>query len=461
MDMINKFFSNLAEMLDSEIDAAVAAVEVEGILAKARFRAAVKKAGNEFRRLKMALGLDADSVALKIETVGLLSDSEIVQKFFSLTEDDQSDLVVGLEEMGTRGPRILELIQAKIDSDAAEAKADAEAKAEAARIRAYELAHPEVLVGAGIPVDDAVALSFIQTQPNGYFQRVSDVKALEKDIDGAVFVKSMFTGKMIPATEAKVLRLCFVCEEVVANRLRKLLGKAERFHHWDETQRWLAEREAEAAQRQAAQDALIAEVTTILSESAAYADGSQVWDHVSLARAMDRFLNAKAEAGQTVEGWQERITAQVYEEYTEKARFAYVGRLREQFSAVGSADLDNFIAEAQAAVAEAKAAGESELVRRAVIAQLRCALTHKDWLAAHPPRQIQQQKTFDSAARPVIRHTGKTERTRAKMDPAAVEQAKAAKREADRAFREAHKGKGGGGDTRRGQPQPKKGKNAA
>ena len=176
---------------------------------------------------------------------------------------------------------------------------------------------------------------------------------------------------------------------------------------------------------------------------------------------MDRFLNAKAEAGQTVEGWQERITAQVYEENTEKARFAYVGRLREQFSAVGSADLDNFIAEAQAAVAEAKAAGESELVRRAVIAQLRCALTHKDWLAAHPPRQIQQQKTFDSAARPVIRHTGKTERTRAKMDPAAVEQAKAAKREADRAFREAHKGKGGGGDTRRGQPQPKKGKNAA
>lgn len=464
MDMINKFFSNLAEMLDSEIDAAVAAVEVEGILAKARFRAAVKKAGNEFRRLKMALGLEADSVALKIETVGLLSDSEIVQKFFSLTEDDQSDLVVGLEEgFGSRGPRLLEMIQTKIDADAAQAEAEAKAKAEeeekatAAQVRRYALEHPEDLVNAGIPLDDEQALAYIRIQPNGYFRTVAELKDLEREVDGVCMVRSMYSGAMIPATEAKVLRLCFICEEAVANRLRKQLGKAERYHHWDETERWLAARETEAAERQTAQDALVTEISAALSESAACTNGAAVYDHVSLALVLDRFLSAKAESGQPVEGWQERVIGQIYDSFVEKARFVFVGRLREQFSTVGS-DLDAYIVQCQTAVAEAKSNGSSEQVRRAVIAQLRCALTHKDWLAAHPPRQqaAVAKNSFDSS-RPVVRHTGKTARSKANgEDPEAK---KAAKREADRAYREAHKGKGGGGDTRRGQPKKGKGSN--
>lgn len=461
MDTLNKFFSGLVDMLDSEIAAAVAAVEGEGILAKARFRAAVKKAGGELRRLKKALGMEVEKVALTLETVGLLSDSEIVAEFFNLDDDTQADLVVGLEEMEPRGPRLLEMIQGRIDGDAAKAKAeakakvDAEEKAEAARIRQYELAHPEVMISAGIPIDDEVALAYISLQPNGHFQHVAELAQLEKDVDGTTMVRSMYSGKAIPTTDAKVLRLCFVCEEAIANRLRKQLGKAERFHHWDETQRWLAARETEAAERETAKTVLVTELSAALADSAAHVDGTTVYDHVSLAMALDRFLAARAEAGQPIEeDWQERTMVRIYDDFVEKARFVFVGKLREQFPTAGS-DLDAYIEKAQKVVAEVKAGGASELVRRAFIAQLRCTLTHRDWLVAHPPRQTQQPRGSFDTARPAVRHTGKTAKVKANGEDS--EAKKAAKREADRAYREAHKGKGGGGDTRRGQPKPKKG----
>ncbi len=490
MELIRQFFATLVTLTDKAILDILTALEQNDLITSARLRAAIKKVeGLEYRRLKVALGYAVDELPLNVGNIPYMSDEELVMAFLKATPDQRAEFIVALDEVtdenGERGRKVLSTVQDRLNAEKAEAAKKAQEEQEmreaAAKAKAHKakLEHPETFIARGEKVDDPMAISFMEKRPWGRIERPEQAQGLMEDVEGTPMVRSMYTGVLIPVTEAWTLLRCFVAEETHIVRLQKklrALGIKAQCHPLISREQdgkvrrglveFLQQRETERKEVEERENAFAEQVYAALEPAAT--------SYESLAQAYLDFCASQVEGGQVAEvpEWKLRIIDSVAAdlEYNLVHR-QFVGMLRERFpNAESIPALETFIDELKA---EYQVFSGPDKVGEKIKEKARVAERHRAWLVENP-KGVQARE--DRGVIPIARaRAPRKEEQRigthaytkgapgspvftSHDDPEREEQRRRARREADRERTRATRGKGGDGGGKGGQKKAAGGK---
>ncbi|OGH85200.1 MAG: hypothetical protein A2294_00430 [Candidatus Magasanikbacteria bacterium RIFOXYB2_FULL_38_10] len=491
MELVRQFFAALVSMTDTAIAAVFQSLEQENVLTSARLRAAVKKSeGNEFRRLKVALGYAVDhQLTLSIANIPFMTDEELVLAFLEATPDQRAEFVVALDEItdesGVRGQQVLSSVQERLNIEKAVAQRQAEeerlerelAKKAARRLELLE--HTDRLIlhilrtGDACDMTDELAVQYIEDQPLGYFKVLSDIAGLitpataaegEAALTGLDALRGgtivdMLTGATLAVKDARSIRGCFITDEEGAKRLVKKLPKKEGGreiyrHLTGESPEGVLERldrhDAEYAARQKRDEAFVAEVKKAIGEADA--------TFVALAKAVAELVEINSVGTSGPEEWKMRIIRDISGEFGEFLRRSYIGQLRQAYPDASTIPaLNARIEEVKAAWNQARATGAPSYEQDAILKEVHVLERHRQYLSEAPQLKPQQGKptvgthahTKGKEGAPVLTdHSRDEDRERKERE----------RRDADRKRTLDTKGKGGGQPQLTGKGKHQKGK---